>query len=622
MANENNVNTRIQHKHDIEANWLKSVYVDGIRGEDNLKTKPFIPRAGELIIYDPDDENYSYVRFKIGDGIKNVDELDFVNKEIVDRLTAVEETAEALSEKTIDKIAYIDHWYGPTSMSNLQIEDIDDDEDGGGRHGIIWTEDFGLLNNNDNCIVQGNAYHRIPIAAGKNVSFEITEHQRNNLVRINASIDSMGLTFEPYTTDDGTVVGYTCTGMGTCIDLNLRIPSTYQGLPVVAIGTDAFKQSNIISVNIPEGVKYINANAFFKCLSLLRVNLPESLIELAAACFQGCVALTKIIIPDNVTSIGRNAFNGCTDLKDLTIGSSVETISGYAFQNCKNLTKIHFKAIRMTNLGKKNYVFQSGGTEGSGIDVLIDRKVKAIPANIFRPNSDNLSLDPKIVSVRFEDNSECTIIDQQAFAQHPEITSLILPHGLTEIGSNAFRDCSGLKVVKIPDTVTTMGIYAFQGCTALEDVTLPDSIKTIGSSAFRDCPNLTHVELPKDLTVITENLFEMTIPDDNPDLVIENSIESVVIPKSVVEIQAEAFLNCVKLKDIYYTGSEDEWNAITINSTVDDPNKDIDFLPTATIHYNFNNDFRSVHEKLNSIMNQMVTLNYDSTTQTLRLSTT
>ena len=62
MASEKNVNSRIQHKHDIEANWLKAIN--------------FIPKIGELIIYDPDD-NYKYSRFKIGDGIRTINNLEF-----------------------------------------------------------------------------------------------------------------------------------------------------------------------------------------------------------------------------------------------------------------------------------------------------------------------------------------------------------------------------------------------------------------------------------------------------------------------------------------------------------------------------------------------------------------
>lgn len=61
---EKNINSRIQHKHDIEANWLKAIN--------------FIPKAGELIVYDV-DENYSYPRIKIGNGSQNVNNLNFVD---------------------------------------------------------------------------------------------------------------------------------------------------------------------------------------------------------------------------------------------------------------------------------------------------------------------------------------------------------------------------------------------------------------------------------------------------------------------------------------------------------------------------------------------------------------
>ena len=61
--NEKMFNTRIQHKHDVEANWLKAAN--------------FIPKAGELIVYDA-DENYDYTRVKIGNGVNNVNDLPFI----------------------------------------------------------------------------------------------------------------------------------------------------------------------------------------------------------------------------------------------------------------------------------------------------------------------------------------------------------------------------------------------------------------------------------------------------------------------------------------------------------------------------------------------------------------
>ena len=56
-------NTRVQQKHDVEANWLKAIN--------------FIPMLGEIIIYDADD-THQYPRMKIGDGETVVSSLPFV----------------------------------------------------------------------------------------------------------------------------------------------------------------------------------------------------------------------------------------------------------------------------------------------------------------------------------------------------------------------------------------------------------------------------------------------------------------------------------------------------------------------------------------------------------------
>ena len=63
MSIEKNMNARIQHKHDIEANWNKALN--------------FIPKIGEIIVYDI-DENYNYSRFKIGDGVRTINNLEFL----------------------------------------------------------------------------------------------------------------------------------------------------------------------------------------------------------------------------------------------------------------------------------------------------------------------------------------------------------------------------------------------------------------------------------------------------------------------------------------------------------------------------------------------------------------
>ena len=59
---EKTLNTRIIHKHDTAEHWESATN--------------FIPKQGEIVVYDI-DENYSYERFKIGDGITNVNNLPF-----------------------------------------------------------------------------------------------------------------------------------------------------------------------------------------------------------------------------------------------------------------------------------------------------------------------------------------------------------------------------------------------------------------------------------------------------------------------------------------------------------------------------------------------------------------
>lgn len=64
---EKTLNTRMQQKHDVEANWKKAT--------------GFIPKVGEIIVYDK-DTIYSYPRIKIGDGTRTVTALPFVTTSV------------------------------------------------------------------------------------------------------------------------------------------------------------------------------------------------------------------------------------------------------------------------------------------------------------------------------------------------------------------------------------------------------------------------------------------------------------------------------------------------------------------------------------------------------------
>ena len=63
MATEKTISARMQMKTDTALNWSKAVN--------------FIPKKGEIIIYEADSD-YGYERMKIGDGSTKVNDLPFV----------------------------------------------------------------------------------------------------------------------------------------------------------------------------------------------------------------------------------------------------------------------------------------------------------------------------------------------------------------------------------------------------------------------------------------------------------------------------------------------------------------------------------------------------------------
>lgn len=147
-----------------------------------------------------------------------------------------------------------------------------------------------------------------------------------------------------------------------------------------------------------------------------------------------------------------------------------------------------------------------------------------------------------------------------------EIKTVTIQSGITSIGSTTFYGCKNLENILIPDTVSSIKFSAFENCYALEYLTLPDSIKEIDSFLFHSCSSLKSLDIPYGVTKIGSYAFSGC-----------TSLESISIPSSVTEIDSDAFLRCTSLQDIYYGGTEAQWNRITIGTN----NKALD---SATLH--------------------------------------
>ena len=110
---------------------------------------------------------------------------------------------------------------------------------------------------------------------------------------------SIGLTF----TLNSNGKGYTCTGIGTCTDTDIVL-DTYNGLPVTAIGYEAFRGcSQMTSISLPSTVNQIEQGAFWDCTGLTSVVIPKRVTELSIQLFEGCTSLTSLTLPKSLKVI-------------------------------------------------------------------------------------------------------------------------------------------------------------------------------------------------------------------------------------------------------------------------------------------------------------------------------
>lgn len=140
------------------------------------------------------------------------------------------------------------------------------------------------------------------------------------------------------------------------------------------------------------------------------------------------------------------------------------------------------------------------------------------------------------------------------------MTQVSLPYSITSVGERAFEDCFCLETSIYLPNATSIGKQAFDGAQKITSVTLNSAVTEIPEKAFNECYGLSYVDLPESVTAIGDSAFRSCI-----------RLAQVNMPLGVTAIGDNAFDGCTALADVYYTGCSQEYAAISVSQTGNDP---------------------------------------------------
>jgi len=323
--------------------------------------------------------------------------------------------------------------------------------------------------------------------------------------------------------------------------------------------------SSLTSVILSSQITDIGDYAFYNCSNLKEIHLPNSVTSIGVAAFNSCVNLKEINLPDNITKIGSIAFYNCSSLSNVTIPSGLVELGERSFANCANLEEIRFNAVEMNDVDSNNRAFYNIGQEGTGVNIIIGKSVRRIPAYVFYQFSDSSNYS-KIISLEFERESECQYIGNSAFYGCYDLEQIkynaISVENLS-YSSNAFlyagKNSSGIKVI-IGKEVTTIPSYLFYSSVSgyISNVISlefeEDSVcENIGFKSFANT-KISVVNLPKSITSLDDSfsgcsIVKATIPSWATLAVRNNSLEEVVLFDGE-NLKENSFANCTNLEKV------------------------------------------------------------------------
>ena len=238
-----------------------------------------------------------------------------------------------------------------------------------------------------------------------------------------------------------------------------------------------------------------------------------------------------------VTSIQYGAFSKCDYLNNLVIPASVKKIGSQIFfsptlENLYYLGSVNDWCNIFENEQYEYNVYPNECAEFFYIkgSLKFSDSISEIPSDAFK-NCKSLS---KII---IPNSVSC--IGNYAFGECCNLTNIIIGDGVINIGAYAFTGCDKLVEISIGSNVTTIGYNAFGSCSSLESINIPGNVKYIHDSAFSWCDQLSNINIENGVESIGHEVFCGCV-----------DLNNITIPNSVSYLGENLFIGCYSLENI------------------------------------------------------------------------
>ena len=375
--------------------------------------------------------------------------------------------------------------------------------------------------------------------------------------------------------------GYTVSGC-SATHTAVTVVESLHGLPVLRVGDFAFEEATALhSVSLPASVTEIGEDAFYGLTSLTAVKFAagSKLLSVGDGAFMDCTALTEIDLPDTVTSIGTMAFSG-TGLTALTLPRSLTEIGDYAFSTCASLVEVTFPdggALR--TLGEGAFA-DCGRLASLTLPASLREFGAGALAGCYALREISLAAGSTALSVRGGHlySYDGSVLLQYAPGNHD--LAFTLPDGVREVGPMAALGAL-FKTLTLPEGVERIGDNAFTSCLLLDAVHLPASLTSLGKDAFLWCASVTEYSVAAGNTVCraqggalyTTDMSRLlyypaaapatsfSVPEGVRVILggaffCASHLQSVTLPASLTDIEADAFRACTSLTDFHVAGGD------------------------------------------------------------------